>query len=227
MKLFKSDNPLRRMSRYVNEFQQSMQSGDYWRAKKAVEQALRVDPQNEKLRDMERMTLELIAMQDEQRGLSRSHAKAPEAPTRTEPPRYPQTRQGDFSDVKAVVDSYRGALVDGGADTRASLWDETASTLIYVSADDGEVHKGFYEVRNALRATSARARYTTLELVDQGIDLYTDLACAFYKVRFERIEAGSETASPGTLITTLVLKHIGDAWKIVQGHESSAAVTRE
>ncbi|MGZ4931934.1 MAG: nuclear transport factor 2 family protein [Halobacteriota archaeon] len=225
MKLFKSPNPNRRMSRLINEFQYSMQSGDYWTAKRAVEQALRIDPQNDKLHDMKRMTLELITMQDEQRGAPRSHATAPQTPTKTEATNRPHAPQRDFDDVKRVIDLYRVALINGEVDAGVSLWDEAASTLIYVTANDGEVHKGFYEVRNALRAASARTRYATHELVDQGIDLYGDLACAFSKTRFERHEKGSETALSGTLTTTLVLKKTGSTWKIVQGHESTVTNT--
>ncbi len=224
MKLFKSDNPKRRMARYVNEFQHSIQSGDYWTAKKAIEQALRIDPQNEKLCEMERVTLELIGMQDEQRGVMR-HPKAPQTPTKTASQITPHTSQGDFDGVKGTIDSYRTAFINGEADASASLWDEAASNLVYVTAEDGKVHKGFYEVRNALREVLARHRYVTHELADQGIVLYGDLACAFYKMHFERNEKGSEKASPGTLTTTLVLKKAGDTWKIVQGHESTVIDT--
>ncbi len=225
MKLFKSSNPKRHMSRLINEFQYSMQSGDYWNAKKAVENALRIDPENEKLRDMEHMTLELITMQEEQRGVSRGHTTAPKTPTKTASQGKPLTPQDDFDDVKGVIDSYRAALIAGEADARASLWDETAPTLVYVTAGDGEVHKGFYEVRDALRAASARNRYVTHELVDQGIDLHGDRACVFYKIRFERTGQGSGEALPGTLTATLVLKRTGDVWKIVQGHESTVTTT--
>ncbi len=77
MKLFKSDDPKRRKGRLINDFQYAIQSGDYWSARKAIEQALQLDPQNEKLHEMKRMTLELITMQDEQRGVSRGHATGP------------------------------------------------------------------------------------------------------------------------------------------------------
>ncbi len=220
MKLFKSEKPSRRIFRYVNEFQQSMQSGDYWTAKKAVEQALRIDPENEKLHDMKDMTLELLRMQEAQRGTARGHAKAPTAPTKIDS--ISHTPQRDFDDVKEAVNSYRAAVLRGDADASASLWDEAASALVYVTAEDGEVHKGFYEVRNALRTESARNEYGTHELVDQGIAFYGTLACAFFEIRFERSDKDVNTTPPGTLTTTLVLRKTGDAWKIVHGHASTA-----
>ncbi len=170
------------------------------------------------------MTLELITMQDEQRGMSRSHTKAQATPTKTEPRSH--TSPGDFDSVKEAVDSYRTILLNGSADASASLWDEAASVLVYVTADDGEVHKGFYEVRNALRTQAARYEYVTHDLIDQGIDLYGTLACAFYKIRFERHEKGVDREVPGTLTATLVLKKTGDAWKIVQAHESAVTTRR-
>ncbi len=221
MKLIKSEKPTRRIFRYVNEFQQSIQSGDYWTTKKAIEQALRIDPQNEKLHDMKHMTLELITMQDEQRGTSRGHAAAPKTSTKIESDRTSHTTPRDFDDVKGIVDSYRTALISGEADASALLWDDASSTCIYVTAEDGEVHKGFYEIRNALRDKSTRNRYKTHELIDQGIALYGNVASAFFKLHFECGEQGSDAASTGTLTTTLVLKRTGDAWKIVQGHEST------
>jgi uncharacterized protein HemY len=60
MKLFKSDSPSRRIYKYVDDFQRSVQNDNYRAARDAVEKALKVDPLNERLLEMRDTILELV-----------------------------------------------------------------------------------------------------------------------------------------------------------------------
>lgn len=216
MKLFRSDSPSRRIYKYVDDFQRSVQDGNYRAARDAVEKALKVDPLNERLLDMKQTILELVQMQN-----SRDRPAWSDVP--------PTIVQGEGLSVRPLVDeresvevtlrSYGEALIAGDADAAASMWDESSADLTYVSADHGAVRKGYHEIRDALRSAASNYSYVTYALIGHSVD-DINLVYAFYEVRVARLWDAYANV-PGCKRVTLVLRKKGRTWKIVHGHESS------
>lgn len=215
MKLFRSDHHSRRIYKYVDDFQREVQNGNYWAAQNAVDKALKIDPLNEKLLGMKETTLELIYMQEAQRKPSST-----EVTPAIKHEQEPRALHDEFESVKATLQSYIGALTAGDVDAGASMWDESSTSLTYISAEDGAIYSGHNEIREALRSAASKYNYTAYTLMEQGLEHNANLAYAFYEVRFERREDAYENVL-GVKFVTLVLRKRGRTWKIVHGHESN------
>jgi len=64
MKLFKKDSISQRIYKYVDDFQRGVQNNNYQAARDAVEKALKIDPDNKGLLDMNQTVMELVEMQN-------------------------------------------------------------------------------------------------------------------------------------------------------------------
>jgi ketosteroid isomerase-like protein len=216
MKLFKSDSPSRRIYKYVDDFQRSVQNGNYRAARDAVEKALKVDPFNERLLEMKHTILELVQAQESRERPALSDV-TPMFTQEDGPSVLPLANES--KGVEATLRSYGAALMAGDGDAAASMWDESSADLTYVSADYGAIRKGYHEIRDALRSAASNYSYMTYALVGHSAD-DTNVAYAFYEVRVARLWDAYANI-PGCKRVTLVLRKKGGTWKIVHGHESS------
>jgi ketosteroid isomerase-like protein len=216
MKLFKSDSPSRRIYKYVDDFQRSVQNGNYRAARDAVEKALKVDPFNERLLEMKHTILELVQAQESRERPALSDV-TPMFTQADGPSVLPLANES--KGVEATLRSYGAALMAGDGDAAASMWDESSADLTYVSADYGAIRKGYHEIRDALRSAASNYSYMTYALIGHSAD-DANLAYAFYEVRVSRLWDAYANI-PGCKRVTLVLRKKGGTWKIVHGHESS------
>ncbi|MGA7075806.1 MAG: nuclear transport factor 2 family protein [Halobacteriota archaeon] len=215
MKLFK-DSPSRRIYKYVDDFQRSVQNGNYRAARDAVEKALKVDPLNERLLEMKHTILELVQTQESRERPALSDV-TPMFTQGEGPSVLPLANESEG--VEATLRSYGAALIAEDADAAASMWDESSADLTYISADYGAIRKGYREIRDALRSAASNYSYMTYALIGHSAD-DANLAYAFYEVRVARLWDAYANI-PGCKRVTLVLRKKGGTWKIVHGHESS------
>ncbi len=215
MKLFK-DSPSRRFYKYVDDFQRSVQNGNYRAARDAVEKALKVDPLNERLLEMKHTILELVQTQESRERPAMSDV-TPMFTQGEGPSVLPLANESEG--VEATLRSYGAALIAEDADAAASMWDESSADLTYISADYGAIRKGYHEIRDALRSAASNYSYMTYALIGHSAD-DANLAYAFYEVRVARLWDAYANI-PGCKRVTLVLRKKGGTWKIVHGHESS------
>jgi len=215
MKLFK-DSPSRRIYKYVDDFQRSVQNGNYRAARDAVEKALKVDPLNERLLEMKHTILELVQTQESRERPALSDV-TPMFTQGEGPSVLPLANESEG--VEATLRSYGAALIAEDADAAASMWDESSADLTYISADYGAIRKGYHEIRDALRSAASNYSYMTYALIGHSAD-DANLAYAFYEVRVARLWDAYANI-PGCKRVTLVLRKKGGTWKIVHGHESS------